>query len=76
MQLLGIWLQFRGFVPEAATQSVGALGAIMDSFTIIPGVLFVVTALIMFRFPITKRKFEEIKQALAERHAAEPDERA
>jgi GPH family glycoside/pentoside/hexuronide:cation symporter len=70
MQALGIWLQFRGFVSGAATQSAEALDAIMDCFTLAPGVLLVIAALIMIRFPITKHRFEEIKAALAERHEA------
>jgi GPH family glycoside/pentoside/hexuronide:cation symporter len=70
MQALGIWLQFRGFVSGAATQSPEALDAIMDCFTFAPGVLLVVAALIMIRFPITKHRFEEIKTALAERQVA------
>ncbi|MDR1292630.1 MAG: MFS transporter [Clostridiales Family XIII bacterium] len=70
MQALGIWLQFRGFVSGAATQSAEALDAIMDCFTLVPGVLLVIAALIMVRFPITKRRFEEIKAALAERQDA------
>jgi Na+/melibiose symporter-like transporter len=67
MQALGIWLQLRGFESGAATQSADALDAIMDCFTIVPGVLLVIAALIMVRFPITKHRFEEIKQALKER---------
>jgi GPH family glycoside/pentoside/hexuronide:cation symporter len=71
MQALGLWLQFRGFVSGAATQSAEATGAIMDCFTIAPGILLLVAAFAMYRFPITKGKFEEIKQALRERHESE-----
>jgi GPH family glycoside/pentoside/hexuronide:cation symporter len=67
MQTLGIWLQFRGFVSGAASQSPEAMSAVMDCFTIVPGVLLVLAACIMFRFPVTKRRFEEIKRALARR---------
>ncbi|MDR1043125.1 MAG: MFS transporter [Clostridiales Family XIII bacterium] len=67
MQALGIWLQLRGFVSGAETQSPEALDAITDCFTLAPGVLLVIAALIMTRFPITKHRFEEIKAALAER---------
>jgi GPH family glycoside/pentoside/hexuronide:cation symporter len=70
MQALGILLQFRGFTSGAETQSAEALDAIMDCFTLVPGVLLVIAALIMVRFPITKQKFEEIKRALAERQGS------
>ncbi|MDR0356950.1 MAG: MFS transporter [Clostridiales Family XIII bacterium] len=69
MQILGLWLQFRGFISGAATQTPAALDAIMDCFTIVPGIMLILAALAMFRFPITKRTFEEIKEALNERNA-------
>jgi GPH family glycoside/pentoside/hexuronide:cation symporter len=73
MQALGLWLQFRGFESGASTQSPEAMGAILDCFTIVPGILLVVSTFFMIRFPITKRKFEEIQQALRERHETEND---
>jgi GPH family glycoside/pentoside/hexuronide:cation symporter len=64
MQILGLWLQFRGFTSGASVQSPSALAAIFDCFTIVPGILLAVAALIMLRFPITKQRFEAIKRAL------------
>jgi Na+/melibiose symporter-like transporter len=64
MQVLGFWLQFKGFTSGATIQSPSALAAIFDCFTFVPGILLVVAALIMLRFPITKQRFETIKRAL------------
>jgi Na+/melibiose symporter-like transporter len=71
MQALGIWLELRGFESGAASQSPAALAAVFDCFTLVPGVLFVVSAFFMFRFPITKQRFETMKRELAARRAAE-----
>jgi GPH family glycoside/pentoside/hexuronide:cation symporter len=71
MQALGIWLQYRGFAAGAESQSPAALAAVFDCFTLVPGVLFAVSALFMLRFPITKRRFAEIKETLAARRDAD-----
>ncbi|MDR1574195.1 MAG: MFS transporter [Clostridiales Family XIII bacterium] len=67
MQALGVRLQFGDFVSGAASQSPQALSAVFDCITLIPGILFIVAALCMFRFPITKERFGEIKRELTAR---------
>ncbi|MDR0424239.1 MAG: MFS transporter [Clostridiales Family XIII bacterium] len=69
IQLLGLRLQLGGFESGAATQSPAAIAAIYDCFTLLPGALFVVGAFFMYRFPITKERFETIKQELAARRS-------
>jgi GPH family glycoside/pentoside/hexuronide:cation symporter len=76
IQLLGIRLQIGGFEAGAAAQSPSAIAAIYDCFTLLPGVLFVVAAFFMYRFPITKQRFETIKKELAARRAAESESEA
>jgi GPH family glycoside/pentoside/hexuronide:cation symporter len=71
IQILGLRLQFGGFVSGAATQSASAINAILDCFTIIPGIMLIIAAVAMFRFPITKQKFEAIKKELNERGKSE-----
>ncbi|MDR1028967.1 MAG: MFS transporter, partial [Clostridiales Family XIII bacterium] len=71
MQILGFWLQFRGFESGAAEQSPAALDAILDCLTVVPGIALILAAIAMFRFPITKEKFAAIKQALDAREASE-----
>jgi GPH family glycoside/pentoside/hexuronide:cation symporter len=66
IQLLGIWLQFRGFVSGAASQSESALTAILDCFTTVPGAMLALATVAMILFPITKQKFEAIQRALRE----------
>ncbi|MDR1246349.1 MAG: MFS transporter [Clostridiales Family XIII bacterium] len=67
MQLLGLRLQLGGFESGAAVQSTGAIAAVYDCFTLAPGILFVVAALFMYLFPITKQQFETIRAELAAR---------
>ncbi|MDR2771337.1 MAG: MFS transporter [Clostridiales Family XIII bacterium] len=76
MQTLGIWLELKGFAAGSASQSAEALAAVFDCFTLVPGLLFAAAALFMFRFPITKQRFEAIKRELAarRREAGETDE--
>jgi GPH family glycoside/pentoside/hexuronide:cation symporter len=71
IQLLGIRLQLGGFEAGAAVQSPEAIAAIYDCFTLAPGLLFAAAALFLYRFPITKARFETIKSELAVRRAAE-----
>ncbi|MDR1135327.1 MAG: MFS transporter [Clostridiales Family XIII bacterium] len=67
MQLLGVRLQIGGFESGAAVQSSGAIAAIYDCFTLAPGVMFVIAAFFLYRFPITKQRFETIRAELAAR---------
>jgi GPH family glycoside/pentoside/hexuronide:cation symporter len=72
IQILGLRLQFGGFVSGAATQSSSAINAIFDCFTIIPGITLIIAAIAVIRFPITKQKFEAIKRELREREDFDP----
>lgn len=64
IQLLGIVLQLAGFDGEAATQSAGALGFVELSLTVIPAAFMLLTVVMVYFYPITKKKFEEIQQSL------------
>lgn len=67
MQLLGIVLQLAGFHGEAAVQTALALEWVENSLMMIPPVFMVLTAIMVFRYPITKKKFEEIQAELKKR---------
>ena len=67
MQLLGIILQFAGFNGEAAKQIPLALEWVENSITIIPSVFMILAVIMLFRYPITKKKFEEIQAELLKR---------
>lgn len=64
MQLLGIILQAAGFDGELAVQPIAALEWVENSLMVIPAVFMVLTAVIVSRYPITKKRFEEIKTRL------------
>ncbi|HML38596.1 MAG TPA: MFS transporter [Bacillota bacterium] len=68
MQLLGIVLQLAGFKGEAATQSPLTLEWIENSIMVIPAIFMILSAAMVYRYPITKAKYEEIQAELADRH--------
>jgi len=67
MQLLGLILQLAGFNGEAPVQTPLALEWIENSLMVIPPVFMVLTAIMVFRYPISKKKFEEIRAELRKR---------
>lgn len=64
MQLLGIILELAGFNGDSPVQTPAALNWVENSLTIIPAVFMILTIVMIYRYPITKKKFEEIKAAL------------
>lgn len=61
-QLLGIILQLGGFDGKAAVQTQEALAWVENSVTVIPAGF-----LALYKYPITKKKFEEIQRKLQEK---------
>lgn len=66
-QILGIILQIVGFDGDAAMQTPLVESWIFNCVTLVPAVLIVIAAFFMYRFPITRKVFEEIMQNLKER---------
>lgn len=72
--LLGFVLQCAGFSESLAVQSPLTLSWINHCFTLFPGIVMVMTALILWRYPIDKKRFEAILTALElRRNGVEPD---
>lgn len=67
-QLLGIVLQLAGFDGSAQVQTETALTWVQNSVTVIPACFLVLALIALSRYPITKKKFEEIQRKLAERN--------
>jgi GPH family glycoside/pentoside/hexuronide:cation symporter len=67
MQFLGIVLELAGFNGESPVQATAALEWVENSLTLIPAVFMILTVVMMFRYPITKKKFEEIQAQLRKR---------
>lgn len=66
-QLLGIILQLGGFDGEAAAQTRQALVWVENSATVIPAVFLGLAFVALYKYPITKKRFEEIQRQLEER---------
>lgn len=72
--LLGFVLQCAGFSESLDVQSPLTLSWINHCFTLFPGIVMVMTALILWRYPIDKKRFEAILAALElRRSGGEPD---
>ena len=67
MQLLGIILQLAGFNGAAVVQTPVALEWVENSIMIIPSVFMVLTVVMIYKYPITKKRFEEIQSELRKR---------
>ena len=61
-------MQLAGFKGEAATQSPLTLEWIENSIMVIPAIFMILSAAMVYRYPITKAKYEEIQAELADRH--------
>ena len=73
-QALGIILQFAGFNGEAAVQSATALLWVENSFAVIPAILMAASAYMIYRYPVSKRVYNDVVKAIEQREAgAEPD---
>ena len=71
VQILGIILQLAGFNDEAAVQSDLALAWINNSYSWIPGLLTLVVAVILWRYPIDRKNYERIIQGVEKRRKGE-----
>ena len=67
LQILGLVLQLHGFEPEAMVQSQDALLGVMNSFTLYPGILMLLVALIILKYPVNRETFNRVISALEHR---------
>ena len=66
-QLLGVILQLGGFDGDAAVQTQQAMTWVENSATVLPALFLALAFLALFKYPITRKQFEEIQRKLAER---------
>lgn len=67
MLIMGWFLQLNGFSETAASQTPQALDAINTLQTVIPGILLIAGAVMIWLFPINKSKYELIQKALVDK---------
>ncbi len=67
MQTLGIVLQLAGFDGTIHHQTESALSWVENMLTVIPAIFMIATTAMIFLYPITKIKYEEIKVELSKR---------
>ncbi len=73
-QALGIILQLAGFSGDAASQSAVALTWVENSFAVIPALLMAGSAYMIYKYPVTKKVYNEVVKAIEERdRGSEPD---
>ncbi|MCI9595740.1 MAG: MFS transporter [Firmicutes bacterium] len=66
-QVLGIVLQIGGFDGEAAAQTETALRWVETSVTVLPAIFLVLALAALYKYPITKKRFQEIQKELERR---------
>jgi len=66
-QLLGLILQLHGFDSQSAIQSEEALVGVSNSFTLYPGILMIIVALIILKYPVNRKMFNRVMSALDKR---------
>ena len=71
LQALGISLEMAGFSSEAAAQPAMALDWVSNMFTLIPGLFMVLVFIMMTRYPINKKNFSRVMEALERKKAGE-----
>lgn len=71
VQILGIILQLAGFSDTAVTQSALALTWINNSYSWIPGVLTLIVAVILWRYPINRKNYQRIIEGVEKRRRGE-----
>ncbi len=71
VQLLGLILEQAGFSDAAAVQSESALFWVSNSFSFLPGLGMILVALVISRYPITKKTFPRILAGVEKRRRGE-----
>ena len=68
MGLSGVGLGFFGYASGVLEQSPEAIRGIQIMFCVLPAIACTISALLLLRFPISRRRHEEIQKALRERY--------
>lgn len=71
LQVVGVILQIGGYDASAEVQTEGALQSIMQLNTLIPGIIGILGAVIMFAYPLDGKRFAKLKAALAAKNNGE-----
>ncbi len=69
--VLGNMLQWAGFDGHAATQQETALFWVDNAFTIIPGIFMILSVLMIYKYPITRERFDRILKAVERKRKGE-----
>jgi Na+/melibiose symporter-like transporter len=69
--LSGVGLGYFGYASGVLEQSPEAIQGIKVMFCVVPAIACAITALLLLRFPIDRKRHAEIQKALRERYAAE-----
>jgi GPH family glycoside/pentoside/hexuronide:cation symporter len=67
--ILGAALDVFGYRGEAATQTASALLAVRLAFGVIPGLFFILTALVLQRYQVTRQVYQQVRAELDQRAA-------
>lgn len=69
LQIVGLILNFSGFIGEAAVQTDRALFWINMSFSVIPAIFMTASLICIMKYPVTKKMYTAVVGALKERES-------
>lgn len=72
LQLVGLILNFSGFVGESTVQTESALYWINMSFSVIPAIFMAASVVCIIKYPVTKKMYNSVVEALKDREAGKP----
>lgn len=72
LQLVGIILEMNGYQAELAVQPESAKNAIISMSSVMPGVLMLLCAFVIYLYPITRERFRAMQEAKKKKDAGEP----
>ncbi|MGP1569643.1 MAG: MFS transporter [Eubacteriales bacterium] len=71
--MLGQMLKFSGFNGEVQLQSELTLDWLKNGFMLIPGIFMLISAFMVYKYPITAKVFEDILEAVTKKRKGEKD---
>jgi Na+/melibiose symporter-like transporter len=71
--ILGTFLSFSGYDGSAAVQSPSALLAVRLAFGFIPGLFLIIAALVLQKYGITRKVYQEVRTKLEQKEFPDPE---
>jgi glycoside/pentoside/hexuronide:cation symporter, GPH family len=71
MWVIGVALEFYGYVPNAPEQSEATIKGMTSLISVFPFVLHVIALVFLFKYPLTKDKYTKVLELLGKKRAGQ-----